>query len=380
MTAGAFAVLVTGQISLYDAFMTINRDVLLFLFGMFVVGAALEESGYLYTIGHRLFRRARTMDQLVLLLIFSFGFLSAILMNDTLAIIGTPLVIFYARKFGIPPRIFLLALCCAVTTGSVMSPIGNPQNLIIATYSGMENPFLVFGLYLGAPTIICLGITFLFFRILFRQEFGKNPPSIEEEPVKDPHLAIIVRGSMMLLLGLIAARTISPFFPILQSVSLPLIALTAAVPLLLFSEKRVHLFRAVDWTTLIFFISMFVLMGSVWQSGIFQELIRNGSPDSVPGILAISVIASQFISNVPFVALFQPLLVYQGMPISQVLALAAGSTIAGNLTILGAASNVIIIQHAERRGETLTFFEFLRIGIPLTLVQVGVFSLFLVFI
>jgi Na+/H+ antiporter NhaD/arsenite permease-like protein len=380
MTAGALAVLITGQISFKDAFLAVNSDVLLFLFGMFVVGAALEESGYLFTLGNQLFKRAKSTDRLVLLLIFSFGFLSALLMNDTLAIIGTPLVVFYAQKFRISSRMLLLALCCAITTGSVMSPIGNPQNLLIASNSGMENPFLTFALYLGVPTVISLGAAFLFLRFAYRKEFGKDAPIIGDEPVKDPQLASLVRWSLSLLLILIAVRTLASVVPSFRMIGLPMIALISAAPLLLFSDKRMHLIRAVDWATLIFFISLFVLMGSVWQSGIFQSLLQEGVPDSVPAILALSVIVSQFISNVPFVALFQPLLAYQGIPTSQVLALAAGSTLAGNLTILGAASNVIVIQQAEKRGETLTFLEFMRFGIPLTLIQLVVFSLFLGFI
>jgi Na+/H+ antiporter NhaD/arsenite permease-like protein len=380
MTAGALAALVTGQISLLDAFSAINLDVMIFLFGMFVVGGALEESGYLYTLGQRLFRKARSTDQLVLVLIFSFGFLSAFLMNDTLAIIGTPLVLLHAQKYHISPRMLLLALCCAVTTGSVMSPIGNPQNLLIASFSGLENPFLSFVFYLGIPAVLSLGVTFLLLRLLYRQEFGKEIQALEEKHVQDPHLSLLVQVSLLILLVLIIARTLAPIVPAFRSISLWMIALASAAPILAFSHKRVHLFRSVDWATLLFFISMFILMGSVWQSGVFQSLLRGGIPDSVPGILVLSVTVSQFISNVPFVALFQPLLVYRGIPTTQVLALAAGSTLAGNLTILGAASNVIVIQQAEKRGETLTFFEFLRFGIPLTIVQMGIFSIYLSYI
>ncbi|MDD1679772.1 MAG: anion transporter [Methanomicrobiales archaeon] len=380
MTGGAIAVLVTGEISLPEAIRAINFEVLFFLFGMFVVGVGLEESGYLFILGQRVLKRAKNSDQLVVMLIFSFGFFSAILMNDTLAIIGTPLVLYCAQKFRISPRMLLLVLCCAITTGSVMSPIGNPQNLLIASYSGLDNPFLTFFLYLAAPTLLSLAIVYLLFRWLYRQEFGKDVPVMEEGQISDPQLARVVRVSLAILLILIAARTAAPVFPAFRVISLPLIALLSASPLLLFSRKRATLIRLVDWPTMIFFVAMFVLMGSVWQSGIFQSLLRGGIPDSVLGILALSVIISQFISNVPFVALFQPLLVYQGIPLGQTLALAAGSTLAGNLTILGAASNVIVIQNAERRGETLTFLEFLRVGVPLTLIQVGIFSLFLALI
>jgi Na+/H+ antiporter NhaD/arsenite permease-like protein len=95
-------------------------------------------------------------------------------------------------------------------------------------------------------------------------------------------------------------------------------------------------------------------------------------------ILLTSASISQFISNVPFVALFQPMILQAGGTTAQLMALAAGSTIAGNLTILGAASNVIIIQNAEKQGETLTFFEFAKVGVPLTVLQLVVYWVWLV--
>jgi Na+/H+ antiporter NhaD/arsenite permease-like protein len=125
---------------------------------------------------------------------------------------------------------------------------------------------------------------------------------------------------------------------------------------------------------------MFVLMKSVWLTGFFQSTIvsLNLNITSIPMILIISVLVSQFISNVPLVALYLPMLTHAGASVKEMVALAAGSTIAGNLFILGAASNVIIIQNAERKsGETLTFFEFARIGIPLTITNVLSYWIFL---
>lgn len=160
-------------------------------------------------------------------------------------------------------------------------------------------------------------------------------------------------------------------------VPLPLIALAAAAPVLLLSPRRVEVLTRIDWPTLVFFAAMFVLMESVWQTGSVQQLVPVSGVTSVPAILATSVLLSQFISNVPFVALFLPLIVQAGGTDPQLMALAAGSTLAGNLTILGAASNVIIVQNAEKQGETLTFSEFARVGVPLTLVQAAVFWFFL---
>ena len=138
--------------------------------------------------------------------------------------------------------------------------------------------------------------------------------------------------------------------------------------------------KKIDWHTLIFFAAMFILMESVWKSNIFQSIIGSIHADitSTPVILSISVILSQLISNVPLVALYLPMLLNAGISTDGMMALAAGSTIAGNLFILGAASNVIIIQNAEKKtGETLTFWEFAKIGIPLTVINIAVYWLFL---
>ena len=125
---------------------------------------------------------------------------------------------------------------------------------------------------------------------------------------------------------------------------------------------------------------MFVLMAAVWNSGFFQAWIGkwSGGLLSVVLVLTVSVLLSQLISNVPLVALYLPLLMHAGASPKELMALAAGSTVAGNLLILGAASNIIIIQNAEKKtGHTIHFFEFARVGIPLTAMNVLVYWLFL---
>jgi len=158
------------------------------------------------------------------------------------------------------------------------------------------------------------------------------------------------------------------------------IALIAAAPIVLFGRERVAVVKSIDWSTLVFFIAMFVLMGAVWNSQFFQDHMTGLEVLSIPIILVISVGLSQVISNVPFVALYLPLMTLAGATDVNMVALAAGSTIAGNLLILGAASNVIIIQNAEKRGETLKFLEFARIGVPLTIINILVYWIFIVLI
>ena len=171
MLLGASVVLLTGQISPEDAVRAINLDVMIFLGAMFVIGESMQESGYLLYLFNRVFSRARNLDQLLLLILFAMGFLSALLMNDTIAIIGTPLMLYFARTLKIAPKLLLLTLAFAVTIGSAMSPIGNPQNLLIAVNSDLSNPFIVFLHYLLLPTIANLLLAYLLLRVFYKEQF-----------------------------------------------------------------------------------------------------------------------------------------------------------------------------------------------------------------
>jgi len=380
MLFGAAAVLVTGQISLQNAFNTINFDVILFLFGMFIIGEALDESGYLSHLSYKIFKRAKTSHALLFLILVVMGAASALLMNDTLAIIGTPVVLLLAKKFRMSSKPLLLALACAVTIGSVVSPIGNPHNLMIALNGDIPNPFVTFFQYLFVPTALNILVAYILLRLFYKDHIHGYSLSHSQEPIKDHDLAVISALSLILVIALIMAKLAFAVMDLGVDFKLTYIALISALPILLFSEKRVHILQRLDWQTLAFFAAMFILMGSVWESGFFQSLIMDMNIDitSIAMILIISVVVGQFISNVPLVALYLPMLVSAGASTREMMALAAGSTMAGNLFILGAASNVIIIQNAEKRsGETLTFMEFAAIGIPLTILNVLIYWLFL---
>jgi len=380
MLLGAIIVLVTLQITPLDAIKSIDIDVMLFLFGVFIIGRALEESGYLSSISFRLFSKARSPDILLLTIIFSVGLLSAFLMNDTIAIIGTPVVLLLAKRSGIQEKLLLLALAFSVTIGSVMSPTGNPQNLLIAIHGDIPNPFVSFLKNLFIPTILNLFATFLLIRLVFRKHFNALPIIKSPSPEIDHKLTVLVKISLSLFVFLILIKIAAVFIDVEFDFKLTYIALISALPVVLFNRCRFKIVRNIDWSSLVFFAAMFVLMASVWNSGIFQEALDSLDLDLTSNgtIMGISIVLSQLISNVPMVALYLPVVTEAGGSMSSLMALAAGSTIAGNLTILGAASNVIIIQNAEKSsGTTVTFWEFLRIGLPLTVINSAVYWLFL---
>jgi len=263
-----------------------------------------------------------------------------------------------------------------------MSPIGNPQNLLIALGGNIENPFVTFFAHLVIPTMINLLVAYVFLKLFYRNQFRSATLNHADEGIKDSKLAFACKVSLLLIISLIVVKIAIVSLGVDFDLRLTYIALIAALPIVVINRERVKVVKNIDWFTLIFFAAMFVLMESVWQTGFFQSIMARSDADisSVPIILSISVILSQLISNVPFVALFLPLMSQAGTTTAGMMALAAGSTIAGNLLILGAASNVIIIQNAEKKGETLTFLEFAKVGIPLTIVNVLVYWVFLVLI
>jgi Na+/H+ antiporter NhaD/arsenite permease-like protein len=379
MLGGALLVTLTHSISLTHAWQAIDWNVIGFLFGVFVLGQALVSSGLLYRFSGKLFGRIPSAELLVLAVLLGSGLISTLLMNDTVAIIGVPLMLALARTHRLPPALLLLALAFGLTIGSVMSPIGNPQNLLIAIHGGFTNPFLAFLKTLALPTLLNLLLTWGVLRIAYWRDFHGEALLHSVPELHDPQLARLAAFGLLCMIAIIGVKIILSWSTVHHELPLWLIALGACAPILIASPRRVDILRHIDWYTLIFFLALFVLMQAVWDSGAIQAWLPQlvASLRSTSYLLISSATVSQLISNVPFVALALPLIQSAGAHPEAMLALAAGSTIAGNLTLVGAASNIIIVQAAEQRGEHLGFWRFLAIGAPLTCINLGVYWLFL---
>ncbi len=376
LSLGALLVLATGSISPAAAWSAVDWEVIGFLFGVFVLGEALVRSGLLYRASSRLLGRVAGTDGLVLAVLLAGGLAAALLMNDTLAVIGTPLMLRLARAHRLPPALLLLALAFGITTGSVMSPIGNPQNLLIALHGGMDSPFRHFFGSLALPSLGCLLLAWAVLRLAFRRAFHGNALLHETPALADPALARLAAWSVgMMGVAILLKMGLAAWHPAWNP-SLLLVALAACAPLLLASPRRLELALSADWRTLVFFVALFILVRAVWDSGELQRWLPE-QPSlyrDIPTVLAGSVLGSQLLSNVPLVALALPPMLQAGADAAALMALAAGSTIAGNLTLVGAASNVIIVQSAERQGVHLGFWRFFAIGAPLTALQTAVYA------
>ncbi|MCX8175042.1 MAG: SLC13 family permease [Candidatus Micrarchaeota archaeon] len=368
MLSGAAAVLLLGQISPEAALASIDWEVMLFLYGMFLLAHFLAESWYLEHLGYKVLHRFRHPFFVLLAIVFSIGIASAFLLNDTIAIIGVPLCIMAAGRSKIAPGHLLVALALAVTIGGVASPLGSPQNFIISRQPQLPDAFSPFVLYLGLPTVLSLaGLTAL---LWFAFPPLRRLRGFETDVhVRTPTYYAARRG-LQVVLALSLLRLAAPVFPFIPQFPLYLIALAGASTSLLLSRNWKALAK-VDWETLVFFAAMFVLMESVWLTGFFQQFLPPSHLLSKPEtILGASLVLSQLLSNVPFVILYLKALGGSATP-GGLMLLAAGSTLAGGLTIVGAASNIIILQSAEKRGQKFPVLQFTLVGIAATAISVA---------
>ena len=394
MLGGAVASVASNVITPENAYKSINMDVIIFLFSMFTIVTALEVSGILDYFTNWLLTHSRKPDDVIFLILFGIGLISAFLMNDTLALMGTPIMLHLSKKMNIDPKPLLITLAFAITIGSAMTPIGNPQNLLIALESNIPTPFITFTYYLILPTIINLFLTYVILKFWYRKEISKARSHFSEiihaeielrdHLIRDSNLAkLVVIVSILTISGIIAGNVAQMFGYHVLSISW--ISLIGATILLVITPRRRELIRNLDWSILVLFGSMFILMQTVYNNGVLEIFARilpplERSPVSIFNIILVSVILSQFLSNVPMVSLYLPLMkkIYDSNDVKSWVALAGGSTLAGNLTLLGAASNLIIVEEAENKGYTLGFFEFLKIGFVITIINILVLFVFLV--
>jgi Na+/H+ antiporter NhaD/arsenite permease-like protein len=409
MLIGAGLMVGLQAISIEDAVKAINLDVIIFLFGMFSIVSALDRSGVLRFVAAKMLSKANdNANSILLVFVIGLGIFSAFLVNDTIALLGIPLVIHISRQIGVRPTVLFIALAFGISIGSVMTPIGNPQNLLIAIKSGISLPFLTFIKWLIIPTILNLFLTYFILKVYFKKEFLKVSIHVNDDSkiitikeddlvstnvITNPYLA---RTSVIILVLTIAGFIVSEILQYIFHVTffnISVIAALGAIALYALSNERRELLYNIDYSVLVFFAAMFVFTAALWTSGLIPDImskISNPSPghnNTISNNAVISIVSvafSQILSNVPFVALYNNVMIDNGFnadDVSEWMMLAAASTIAGNLTIFGAASNVIIIEAAESRSvKAFSYSEFLKIGSIVTVTNLLVYYLFITFI
>lgn len=371
MVAGAVGLLLLGEISPTAAVKAIDWNVIAYLFGVFAIAAALYDSGISHAIGDRIAALPNPNTALAVM-IMATAVCAAVLTNDAAAVIGTPIVFMVARAMRLSPLPLLIALCATVTVGSMPSPVGNPQNILIATRGHFENPVGTFGLWLIVPTLVSLVFVFYWSRFLVSKAAHPLQLSVNNlpDPADDARTWPAYLGLALLVL-LIGADSVLQALGDGLALPFGIASLIACSPVFVLGNRRVQTFKEVDWPTLAFFVAMFVVTGSLLQSGSLQAILgaMQSRLGELPITAAISFWASQLFSNVPVVDIYLKLLAEAEIP--TLMMLAGISTLAGNLFIISAASNVIVVQQAERFGQSpFTFWQFTFAVIPITVVSV----------
>ncbi len=357
---GAVLMVVTGAIGFDDAVRAVDFRTIVLLFGMMVLVAHLRLAGGFAALVRAISTRVTSPVPLLIALVVTTGVLSALFVNDTICLVFTPIVLDIAESRRQRPIPYLLALATASNIGSLATMTGNPQNMLIGTVSGLS--FGAFSRALSPIALVGLALDALVILLIFHRDLHVMPGDAEALPPGiPPHGPMLVK-SVMVATGMLAG--------FLAGYDAALVAASGAAVLLV--TRRVaprKVYASIDWDLLMLFGGLFVVVGAAERAGIDRRLFSLLAPlglQTVAGLSATAAILGNAVSNVPAVMLFTRIVPQLPDPRRAWLVLAMASTLAGNLTILGSIANLIVVEGARRRGYSIGFWEYLRVGLPIT--------------
>ncbi|HLE48219.1 MAG TPA: SLC13 family permease, partial [Candidatus Thermoplasmatota archaeon] len=372
--AGASLMILFSVVTPTQALEAIDLNTILLLVGMMLVVVTLESTGFFGHLALWIVEHSKNQRQLMVYLCVATAMLSALVLNDTVVLFFTPIIIHAARLLQVNPVKYLVVEAISANIGSVATEIGNPQNAYIGTVSGIT--FLRFLTIMGPTMLVALTLAVLILLVLYRNDLKApiQPKAVtqleEEQSISQPRLLWF----SLAMTGLIFAAFLASH---IIELPLSLIALAGGSILVFFapvvgkSSPRV-LFRRVDWSIILLFIGLFIVLQGVKVSGLLDQLfagferVSAGSIRTIWGLGLLASIISNLISNVPAVLLLSSVVADIATEATW-FTLAAASTLAGNATILGAAANIIVAERSEEMGVGITFWEFTRVGLPITI-------------
>jgi len=379
MLLGAVLMVLLRVLTVNQATSAINLQVIVFLFGMFCLVVALDQSGALQFAALSLLRMAKTSERLLLAVILSVTVMSAFLVNDAVVLVMTPIVISACRTAKVRSTPYLLSVAFSSNIGSALTPIGNPQNVLIKVVSGIGTGWFILNMLV--PVVFSTVVQYY----LLKTFFSKQLHAFEEFDTRSiiPKQAIRDQALLERSVAIVTLTVVGFLLSDILNLELALLAVLGGGIVLFIQNRRIEIVRRIDWTVIIFFAGMFVVMEGFSKSGVLELMTPSLIPQflstnalvSILWIHFASTILSQLVSNVPLVAMFIPLFRAASAQPRHWLALASGSTLGGNGTLLGAAANVIVLESAEERGESFSFLEFAKVGAVLTAVTVLVSAL-----
>ncbi len=359
---GASLMVACGAVTLGEAYAAIDYETVALLFGMMIVVANLRFSGFFALTAEWVVEHAHRPLTLLCGVVLVSGVLSAFFVNDTVCLALTPLVLGVTRQLRRNPLPYLLAVAMASNAGSVATITGNPQNMMIASFSHIG--YAEFAAALAPVAAVSLVITAAVIAIVYRAEFlAPSNLVVKHEPAR-------VNRALMLKSLAISAGMIGAFF---AGWPAPKAALLAGAVLLVTRRiKPERVYREIDWSLLALFVGLFVVVGGIEQTpfpnALFAAATRFHLDRAIP-MSVFSAALSNLVSNVPAVLVFHSFVSRLPHPTHAWLVLAMSSTLAGNLTILGSVANLIVVQRA-RPYVHIGFWEYAKTGVPITVLSI----------
>jgi Na+/H+ antiporter NhaD/arsenite permease-like protein len=367
---GASLIVASGALPLEKAYQAVDLDTLTLLLGMMILVANLRLSGFFAVAGGWVMRRAHRPLALLCAVTAIAGLFSAFLVNDAVCLVLAPLVVELTLRLRRNPVPYLLAVAMASNIGSTATITGNPQNMMIGSFSHI--PYASFAAALTPVALVGLILTIVLIALLHRREFVRDVQLAAPATPMRIHRVLMWRAlaGTALLVGLFFAGQ-------------PPAKVAIVVGGLLLLTRRVRsqrIYAQVDWSLLLMFAGLFVIVAGAERSLLTPDVmaaVGGLGLDRLPVLSAVTAILSNLVSNVPAVLVLRPFIDGLSNPQHAWLTVAMASTLAGNLTVLGSIANLIVVQRAAASGVSIRFWDYCRVGVPLTLLSLLVGTLWL---
>lgn len=354
---GAVAMVAFRLVPARDALRLIDFPTIVLLFSMMLIVGSLHLAGFFEWTTEAVLKHLHPQAFLPAV-IFTSGILSAFLVNDIVCLVMVPFVLSLTRRMRLQPLPFLLAVATSSNIGSVATITGNPQNMLIGSYSHIH--YRDFLAHLGPVALLGLVFDWFVLHQLFRREISL---AVREQSFELPPLQFASLWKPVLVVVAVVVAFLLGVPPAFAS------ALGAAVLLISRTTEAHKLYGEVDWGLLVFFIGLFLIVGGAENAGIVNQFMRISVFVNlhVPAVFVLVTAAlSNLVSNVPAVMLLKSLVPRFPNPHTAWLLLAMASTLAGNLTITGSVANIIVVESAKPELH-IGFRQYFRAGLPVTL-------------
>jgi Na+/H+ antiporter NhaD/arsenite permease-like protein len=352
-----------GVMSPEEAYRAIDFDTIVLLLGMMIVVANLRVSGFFRIVNRWIAANIRHPAMLLAAVIVASGVLSAFLVNDTICLVMTPLVLDLVLKLKRNPTPYLLAIAMASNIGSVATITGNPQNMIIGSLSHVS--YGAFAATLAPVAAAGLVIAALLIALVYRCEFFTRERLAPQQVPSHYHCPLVANT-------VIVATAMVVLFFLGQPVAK--VAIVGGGSLLL--TRRVNpgkIYREIDWPLLVMFVGLFIVVAALEKTVITPDVVAAVGHlrlSDTAVLSAVTALLSNLVSNVPAVLVLKPFVAPLQDPQRAWLVIAMASTLAGNFTLVGSIANLIVAQRAKAHGVEISFCRYFVIGAPLTVLTI----------